>query len=126
MAIVAERVTVRIPDCFIADEKTQRWLLLPASDDAPYRSHKRTRFFLGHYEGATAHQLAIGEECDGEWVRSRPKARKRSVRRTISLDGASALGIQCGTVLEIKQRDEVVPVFSSGKFLRFVSANRSR
>ena len=122
MAIVAQRVSMGLPNVFISDEELLRWLGTPAPGDAPYGPHECTGLVLGHDNGGASVELAVGEEGDEERVRARADTRQGFVRRSICLDAAAKVGIQCCAVLEIVQRYDVVFVFSFWELLDVVSA----
>ena len=121
MAIVAQRVSMSLPNVFIADEELLRWLVPPAPGDAPYGPHERAGLVLGHDDGGAFVELAVGEEGDEERVRARANTRQGFERRSICLDAVAQVGIQCCSVLEVVQRYDVVFVFSFWELLDVVS-----
>ncbi|KAI5886878.1 uncharacterized protein SCHCODRAFT_02692719 [Schizophyllum commune H4-8] len=126
MAIIAQRMSVRLPKSLIPDEELLRWLVPPAPGDASYRPHERAGFVFGHDDGSAPVQLANSEEGDEEWVRARADTREGSVRRSIGFDAIAHGGIQRGATLEVAQRYDVVYVFSFWEFIALVSASLER
>ncbi|KAI5824938.1 hypothetical protein K523DRAFT_252109, partial [Schizophyllum commune Tattone D] len=122
VAIVAKRMSMSLPDAFISDEELLRWLVPPTPGDASHGPHERAGFVLGHDDGGAFVELAVGEECDEERVSARANTRQGFVRRSICLDAAAKVGIQCCSVLEVVQRYDVVFVFSFRELLDVVSA----
>ena len=122
MAIVAQRVSMSLPNVFISDQELLRWLVPPAPGDAPYGPHECTGLVLGHDNGGASVELAVGEEGDEERVRARADTRQGFVRRSICLDAVAKVGVQCCAVLEVVQRYDIVFVFGFWELLVAASA----